>query len=135
MREIVSIAVGQCGNQVNAKFWDALVTEHGIDHDAGTWIGNDEKQIQKSDVYFNEIPGGRFVPRSVLVDLEPGVLNAVQSDKRMGRLFNPDNFIAAQDGAGNNWAKGYFSNGAEIAEDILDQVRKQTELCDSLAAY
>lgn len=135
MREIIALGVGQCGNQVNQKFWDALATEHGIDHDAGTWIGNDDRQIQKSDVYFNEIPGGRFVPRSVLVDLEPGVLGQVQSDKRMGRLFNPDNFIAAQDGAGNNWAKGYFSYGAEIIDEVLDQVRKQTELCDSLAGF
>lgn len=60
------------------------------------------------------------MPRSVLVDLEPGVLSQVQSDKRMGRLFNPDNFIAAQDGAGNNWAKGYMSYGSEIVEDVLD---------------
>ena len=62
-------------------------------------------------MYFNEIPGGRFVPRSVLVDLEPGVLGQVQSDKKMGRLFNPDNFISAQDGAGNNWAKGHYTEG------------------------
>ena len=80
MREIVALAIGQCGNQVNYNFWDALATEHGIDHDAGVWTGQDDKQIQKSDVYFNEIPGGRFVPRSVLIDLEPGVINQVQSD-------------------------------------------------------
>jgi tubulin beta len=135
MREIVALAIGQCGNQVNYNFWDALATEHGIDHDAGTWTGQDDRQIQKSDVYFNEIPGGRFVPRSVLVDLEPGVLGQVQSDQRMGRLFNPDTFVAAQDGAGNNWAKGYFSYGAEIVEDVLDQVRRQTELCESLSAF
>jgi len=120
MREIVALAVGQCGNQVNQKFWDALATEHGIDHDAGTWNGEQEEQVQRADVYFNEIPGGRFVPRSVLVDLEPGVLGQVQSDKKMGRLFNPDTFVSAQDGAGNNWAKGYFSYGPEIIEEVLD---------------
>lgn len=135
MREIISIAVGQCGNQVNQKFWDAIATEHGIDHDNGIWTGKDERQIQKSNVYFNEIPGGRHVPRSVLVDLEPGVLSQVQNDKKMGRLFNPDNFIGAQDGAGNNWAKGYMSYGSEIIDDVLDQVRKQTELCESISGF
>ena len=75
------------------------------------------------------------MPRSVLVDLEPGVLGQVQSDKKMGRLFNPDNFISAQDGAGNNWAKGYMSNGSEIIDDVLDQVRKQTELCESISGF
>merc|ERR1711935_81245 len=135
MREIVALAVGQCGNQVNQKFWDALATEHGIDHDAGTWNGEHEEQVQRADVYFNEIPGGRFVPRSVLVDLEPGVLGQVQSDKKMGRLFNPDTFVSAQDGAGNNWAKGYFSYGPEIIEEVLDQVRRASEACESLQAF
>ena len=135
MREIITVSIGQCGNQVNEGFWDALATEHAIDHEKGLWDGKDYRQIEKSDVYFQEIPGGRYVPRSVLVDLEPGVLNAVQANKKMGRLFNPDNFIGAQDGAGNNWAKGYLGYGSEIIDDVLDQVRKQTEICDSLSGF
>jgi tubulin beta len=50
----------------------------------------------------------------------------------MGRLFNPDNYVAAQNGAGNNWSKGYFSDGAEMIDEILDQIRRQVELCESL---
>jgi tubulin beta len=89
----------------------------------------------RSEVYFNEVPGGRFVPRSVMVDLEPGVLNAMQSDKKMGALFRPDNFLNAQNGAGNNWAKGYCTEGAEIIEDVLDKVRKEVELCEALQSF
>lgn len=72
------------------------------------------------------------MPRSVLIDLEPGVVGSVQSCPKMGRLFNPDCIVAAQNGAGNNWSKGYFSDGAEKIDEILDQVRKQVELTDSL---
>jgi len=50
----------------------------------------------------------------------------------MGKFFNPDGFVGAQDGAGNNWAKGYFTAGAEMIEDVLDQVRRGVELCESL---
>jgi tubulin beta len=89
----------------------------------------------RSEVYFNEVPGGRFVPRSVMVDLEPGVLNAVQSCNRMGRLFRPDNFLSAQSGAGNNWAKGYFTEGAGIIEEALDMIRKEVELCEALQSF
>lgn len=64
------------------------------------------------------------MPRTVLVDLEPGVINAVRSEKSMGSLFNPDTFVSAQNGAGNNFAKGYFSEGSELIDDILDQARK-----------
>ena len=36
-------------------------------------------QLMRGEVYFNEVGNGRFVPRSVLIDLEPGVLNSVQA--------------------------------------------------------
>jgi tubulin beta len=45
---------------------------------------------------------GKYVPRSVLVDLEPGTMESVRSGK-LGELFRPDNFIFGQSGAGNNW--------------------------------
>jgi len=31
MREIVHLQVGQCGNQIGAKFWQVISEEHGID--------------------------------------------------------------------------------------------------------
>lgn len=53
----------------------------------------------------------------------------------MGKLFHPDFFIDAQDGAGNNWAKGYFSYGAEIIDQVLDQIRKGVEDCESIQGF
>ena len=75
------------------------------------------------------------MPRSVLVDLEPGVLNSIRGCPNLGKLFSPDNYISAQSGAGNNWAKGYFSDGAEVIEEVLDNIRSQVELCDRLQAF
>lgn len=95
MREIITLAVGQCGNQINHKFWETISKEHGINPLNGQYEGNDVQQIEKSDVYFNEVPGGRFVPRALLVDLEPGVLNSVASSGAIKGFFNPDNFISA----------------------------------------
>ena len=31
-----------------------------------------------------------------------------------GQLFRPDNFVFGQSGAGNNWAKGHYTEGAEV---------------------
>ena len=31
MREIIHIQVGQCGNQIGAKFWEVISDEHGVD--------------------------------------------------------------------------------------------------------
>lgn len=47
----------------------------------------------------------KYVPRAVLIDLEPGTMDSVRSGP-LGGLFRPDNFVFGQSGAGNNWAKG-----------------------------
>lgn len=36
--------------------------------------------------------GGKYVPRALLVDLEPGTMDSVRSGP-FGQLFRPDNFI------------------------------------------
>ena len=64
---------GQCGNQIGAKFWEVIADEHGIDP-TGTYHGDSDLQLERINVYFNEATGGRYVPRAVLMDLEPGVL-------------------------------------------------------------
>ena len=62
---------GQCGNQIGAKFWEVIADEHGIDP-TGTYHGDSDLQLERINVYFNEATGGRYVPRAVLMDLEPG---------------------------------------------------------------
>lgn len=75
--------------------------------------------------------GGKYVPRAILLDLEPGTMEAVRSGS-YGQLFRPDNFVFGQSGAGNNWAKGHYTEGAELVDNVLDVVRKECENCDCL---
>lgn len=110
MREIVHVQTGQCGNQIGSKFWELISEEHGITHN-GSYEGTSDLQLERLNVYFTEGMGGRYVPRSVLVDLEPGTMDSVRSGP-IGKLFRPDNFIYGQNGAGNNWAKGHYTEGA-----------------------
>lgn len=44
MREIVSLQVGQCGNQIGAKFWELVCAEHGITGD-GSYNGDSPLQV------------------------------------------------------------------------------------------
>ena len=48
----------------------------------------------------------------------------------MSKLFRPDTFVHAESGAGNNWAKGHYTEGAELIDSVLDVVRKEAENCD-----
>lgn len=65
------------------------------------------------------------------MDLEPGTMDSVRSGP-FGQIFRPDNFVFGQSGAGNNWAKGHYTEGAELVDSVLDVVRKEAESCDCL---
>lgn len=92
------------GASPGAKFWEVVSDEHGIDTD-GMYKGTNDEQLERINVYYNEVGANKYVPRAVLVDLEPGTMDSVRSGP-LGNLFRPDNFVFGQSGAGNNWAKG-----------------------------
>ena len=47
------------------------------------------------------------------------------------RLF----FFFPLPGAGNNWAKGHYTEGAELIDSVMDVVRKEAESCDCLQGF
>lgn len=53
-----------------------------------------EKPIIQPVLVIESFPlaGGKYVPRALLVDLEPGTMDSVRGS-RIGALFRPDNFI------------------------------------------
>uniref|UniRef100_A0A4W5QIR9 Tubulin/FtsZ GTPase domain-containing protein n=1 Tax=Hucho hucho TaxID=62062 RepID=A0A4W5QIR9_9TELE len=120
MREIVHLQAGQCGNQIGAKFWEVISDEHGIDP-TGTYHGDSDLQLDRINVYYNEASGGKYVPRAILVDLEPGTMDSVRSGP-FGQIFRPDNFVFGQSRAGNNWAKGHYTEGAELVDSGMDEM-------------
>jgi tubulin beta len=139
MREIVHIQAGQCGNQVGVNFWETIAAEHGLDRKGvfqADAVPEDEHKLRQErlGVYFNEAKKGKYVPRALLVDLEPGVLNNIRSGPN-GKFFRPDNFIHATNGAGNNWAKGHYTEGAEIVETVMETLRKEVEGCECLQGF
>lgn len=49
-----------------------------------------------------------YIPRAVLLDLEPRVINTIMNSP-YSNLYNPENIYLSKHGggAGNNWASGY----------------------------
>uniref|UniRef100_A0A1B0F9K6 Tubulin beta chain n=1 Tax=Glossina morsitans morsitans TaxID=37546 RepID=A0A1B0F9K6_GLOMM len=133
MREIVHMQAGQCGNQIGGKFWEVISDEHCIDA-TGTYYGDSDLQLERINIYYNEATGAKYVPRAILVDLEPGTMDSVRSGA-FGQIFKPDNFVFGQSGAGNNWAKGHYTEGAELVDSVLDVIRKEAEGCDCLQGF
>ncbi|KAH8398644.1 hypothetical protein KR215_005503, partial [Drosophila sulfurigaster] len=118
---------------INFQFWEVISDEHGIDPN-GYYHGESDLQHERIDVYYNEASSGKYVPRAVLIDLEPGTMDSVRQSP-MGQLFRPDNFVYGQSGAGNNWAKGHYTEGAELIDSVLEVLRKESEGCDCLQGF
>ncbi|WZN60510.1 beta tubulin [Chloropicon roscoffensis] len=140
MREIVHLQAGQAGNQIGAKFWETISAEHEI---SANGVFDENKVIDQStadvlqenvNVYFSEACGSRYVPRSIMLDLEPSVLDEIYSSS-VGSLFKPDAAVRGTSGAGNNWAKGHYTEGAELIDQALDVARKEVEDCDCLQGF
>ncbi|KAH8049076.1 hypothetical protein JL722_12076 [Aureococcus anophagefferens] len=102
----------------------AGIVQHGVDA-AGAGAGPAS--------YFNETSDGRFVPRSVLVHADKSGCDATVAAP-LGKLFRPDNHVYGE-ATGGNWAKGFYTSGAEIVDACLDVVRREAEQCDRLAAF
>jgi len=154
-REIITLQVGQCGNQIGGEFWKQLCLEHGIcadgslqDIPSGTGLatsGSDPATVRpwnkqsiavddRKDVFFYQSDDDRYIPRALLIDLEPRVVNKLANANQ--KLFNPENFFVAQDGggAGNNWASG-FRQGEEHHEQVLDMIDRESDNSDSLEGF
>lgn len=105
-------------NGVFLQFWEIISDEHGISPN-GNYEGTSDLQLERINVYYNEASGGKYVPRAILLDLEPGTMDSVRAGP-YGPIFRPDNFVFGQSGAGNNWAKGHYTEGRLPFIHLLD---------------
>lgn len=195
-REIITLQVGQCGNQIGGEFWKQLCSEHGINPDgtlkdlwdttAGAGVATNFGNLgstphhhryhnslsaptpanhpphhhhplsstmstssatawntsgmgvidDRKDVFFYQSDDDRYIPRALLLDLEPRVVNKLAHAGPYRKLFNPENLFVAQEGggAGNNWASGY-RQGEEHYDYVLDMIDRESDNSDSLEGF
>ncbi|MBW0467350.1 hypothetical protein O181_007065 [Austropuccinia psidii MF-1] len=134
MREIITVATGQAGNQVASAFWLNILKEHALSPDGKPLPEGTSEQHNRLGVFFSEASADKWVPRALNVDLEPNTMSAISSGP-LGKLHRPDNYVHGQSGAGNNFAKGFYTEGAELVESVLEVVRHESERCDVLQGF
>ena len=76
---------------------------------------------------------GKYVPRSIFVDLEPTVIDEVKMGIH-GRLFDPEQMISGSENGTKNFAQGYYSNG-KVLSLVMDRIRKLAEQCLGLEGF
>lgn len=133
MRECISIHVGQAGVQIGNACWELYCLEHGIQPD-GEMIQKDVPMEESFQTFFNDTKTGKYVPRSVFVDLEETVVDEVRNG-RYRKLFHPEQLITGKEDAANNYARGHYTVGKEIIDKVVDRVRKLSDQCTGLQGF
>ena len=130
-KELLSIHVGQAGVQMGHAYWELIAQEHCIQRDGHAIPDGDLYDLQTSNLLFQATSKGLYVPRSVMVDLEPTVIDEIRTGYYRG-LFHADSLINGIEDAANNFARGFFTVGNLIVDKITDELRRQIENCDRL---
>lgn len=113
--------------------------EHGIDAGGNlqpfAQANSNSNTKDRKDCFFYQADDNRYIPRAILMDLEPRVVNATLASP-YGKLFNSENIFLSKEGggAGNNWAVGY-AQGNKLSEEILDIIDREASDSDSLEGF
>ncbi|KAH8082109.1 hypothetical protein JL720_8635 [Aureococcus anophagefferens] len=131
MKEIITLCVGQCRNQIGSEFWKQITAEHGIQPNG---LPRSSPSRATTGRTSSSTRRTTAVCAALLLDLEPRVVNSIQSSMHRD-LFNPENiFISKEGGAGNNWASGY-RQAQENSELLLDMFDREADNSDSLEGF
>ena len=77
---------------------------------------------------------------SIRVSFNFGLLifNTSTSSVRQGAykgLFHPEQLISGKEDAANNYARGHYTVGKEIIDNVLDRIRKLSDNCSGLQGF
>lgn len=151
MRECISLHIGQAGVQIGNACWELYCLEHGIRPDGMMAQEQEENNLESSHnhpptatpkrsceasfgTFFQQTGSGRYVPRSIFVDLEPSVIDEIRTGHYRG-LFHPEQLITGKEDAANNYARGHYTIGKEIIDLVMDRIRKLADQCSGLQGF
>uniref|UniRef100_A0A4W2II02 Tubulin delta chain n=1 Tax=Bos indicus x Bos taurus TaxID=30522 RepID=A0A4W2II02_BOBOX len=134
---IVTVQLGQCGNQIGFEVFDALFNDSHCSRGLCSKRENEAYQASCKERFFSEEENGVPVARAVLVDMEPKVINQTLSKATCsGRWkYGQHSCFCQKQGSGNNWAYGYSVHGPRHEESIMNLIRKEVEKCESLSGF
>eukprot|EP00792_Barthelona_sp_PAP020_P004671 TRINITY_DN2275_c0_g1_i1.p1 TRINITY_DN2275_c0_g1~~TRINITY_DN2275_c0_g1_i1.p1 ORF type:complete len:441 (+),score=120.17 TRINITY_DN2275_c0_g1_i1:1351-2673(+) len=134
MSEIIQLQIGKTGNLIGNEFWAKIADEHGI-NELGCYQGYSDYQKDNIGRYFLENKEGKYIPHSLLIDLEPTCLDSIKTSK-YGYFYSPLNFFTGKYGTKNVF---YFGNvdyeKDELIRQIDERLRQIIEKCDSFGGF
>jgi len=135
-REVLTVNVGQAGIQLGNAVWEQYTAEHKIKPDgtmdeAVSAALGDKKYFT---TFFEETGTGQFVPRNITVDLEPTVVDDVRTGT-FSQMFHPEFLLNGKEDAANNFARGHYTVGKEILDQVNDRLRKLVDNSQNVQGF
>ncbi|KAJ8599113.1 hypothetical protein CTAYLR_006350 [Chrysophaeum taylorii] len=130
---MITVQIGQCGNQIGRRFWVELA------HEAATQSTAYDASMACNFRNVDSRSNGRLGigselatlrARAVLVDMEEGVVAETRRDPVFGELFDAAHLVTDVSGAGNNWAHGYGAYGPLHGDAVASACREALEACE-----
>lgn len=136
-RQVITVHIGQAGVQMGNAVWNLYGMEHGIGRDGCLMTSggpvNDGCPAEHS-TFYKETVAGKYIPRTVMVDLEPTVVDQIRSGPDRG-LYHPDQLISGKEDAANNFARGYHTEGRLYLEQVLEGIRLFAESSEGVQGF
>lgn len=136
--EIITLEVGQCGNNIGKQLWSQLIKEHGIGPD-GRLIDDSVDSTSKirdddTNPFFRQYEEDRYTPRALMFDLVPGIINDALTS--LPGLFDLRNqwVSESKSGAGDAWARGY-DEGRKNQDLFLNMIDRELDSTDRFEGF
>ncbi|XP_020847489.1 tubulin delta chain isoform X2 [Phascolarctos cinereus] len=134
---IVTVQLGQCGNQIGYEVFDTICRD--LHNTQGFCCKRENEVYQASckEHFFNEEKSGVPIARALLIDMEPKVISqTLLKAAHSGRWkYGQHSHFCQKQGSGNNWAYGYSVHGPKHEESIMNLIQKEVEKYDSLRGF
>ncbi|TYZ66816.1 hypothetical protein PybrP1_004216 [[Pythium] brassicae (nom. inval.)] len=124
---MLTLQLGQCGNQLGAALFQKLADETPTGDGGASESTFFRVSGHPSDCSLVDESAAALTARAVLVDMEPKVVQQCVRGRRGARWrYDGANTFMQQSGSGNNWAFGYAAHGAQHEAALLDLVQALT---------
>jgi len=138
-REVLTVNVGQAGIQLGNAVWAQYCAEHSIDPtgkqtEVETSADGKKEKTKYFTTFFEETGTGQFVPRNITVDLEPTVVDDVRTGP-YSQMFHPEFLLNGKEDAANNFARGHYTVGKEILDQVNDRLRKLVDNSQNVQGF
>ncbi|KAM3178474.1 hypothetical protein ACTXT7_002494 [Hymenolepis weldensis] len=120
---IVSLLIGQCGNQVGSEFFKTIYDDNFNNCPVYSASSNTPYINESLETFFNlSDSDSKPEAKCVQIDTEEKVIrqNRCEVNRQCNWRFSKS----------NNWAHGYFLNGPPCMEALSNLLRRELEKCD-----